>query len=116
MTNSKTLLEASSDPRYSLLSECTIGIIFFGTPHRSDVSKSSQIFSKIIKSSGFSRGLIEIAEMDTKAIDITQSNFHRMLREKGQKGPAIVCLYEAMPSLPYGMVVPPNDTGLQIQS
>ena len=95
LTDLKALLQARLEPRYEAIMKNTIGIIFFGTPHRgADIADYGSILANIASSvtNRPTSQLLTNLRANSDALSQLTSNFkHQMPRLK------IVSFYETKP-------------------
>src|SRR5579871_4943003 len=107
----KALLISSGAPEqyYQRILECTIGIIFMGTPHAgADITKWTPILmnlAKLVKN--VNEDIMEVLKPGSQVLAGLQQEFHRLLARRAADNKSefkIFCIYEEKPVVGIGMV------------
>ncbi|KAK4141525.1 vegetative incompatibility protein HET-E-1 [Dichotomopilus funicola] len=107
----QAILLSRNNPEIHLrgIFDCTIGIVFMGTPHRgawmADWAKIPASALGLVKS--VNRSLLEILQTNNQALELIQVNFWSMIRErqKANQPPDVTCFFEELPLPGVGKVV-----------
>jgi hypothetical protein len=100
---SKALLMAKVENRYSTIFQHTVGLIFFGTPHRgSDKATYGKILSNIATTvmNAPSSKLLSALQSNSDALQRLTSDFKHQIPQY-----QIVSFYETMPTGPFRSLV-----------
>ncbi|KAH7165301.1 Alpha/Beta hydrolase protein [Dactylonectria macrodidyma] len=89
--------------------ECTLGIIFLGTPHRGSwMANWAKIpASALGLATSVNKSLLDVLETNNEVLEFIQHNFWSMIRERQTAGdsPAVTCFFEELPLPVIGKVV-----------
>lgn len=111
LTRLKALLISSGapEPYYQNILECTVGIIFIGTPHAgSDATKWASVLVNFAKlATHVNRDITDVLESGSQVLASVQQEFHRLLARRAADKKSevkIFCMFEELPVFAIGMV------------
>lgn len=115
----KAILLSRNNPETHLrgIFNCTIGILFMGTPHRgawmANWAKIPTPALGLIKS--VNKSLLEILQTNNQTLELIQGDFWSMIRErqKANQPPEVTCFFEELPLPGVGKVVSKESATLE---